>query len=53
VVGSTITVSVNGVPVTTATDSTWATGQPGIGFFWRGTENAEDFGFTSLTVEPL
>jgi hypothetical protein len=28
-------------------------GQPGIGFFWRGTENLTDFAFTSLTVTPL
>jgi hypothetical protein len=39
--------------LSTATDPTIATGAPGIGFFWRGTENIDDFAFTSLTVLGL
>jgi hypothetical protein len=53
VVGSTINAYLNGQKIRTATDSTYATGQPGVGFFWRGTENASDFAFPSLTVTAL
>jgi hypothetical protein len=28
-------------------------GQPGIGFFWRGTEAITDFGFKSFTAQQL
>lgn len=50
IIGTTINSYINGVKILTATDSTHSTGQPGIGFFWRGTENANDFGFTSITA---
>ena len=53
IIGEVINTYVNGVKVGTATDANIATGQPGIGFFWRGTENIEDFGFTALTATPL
>jgi hypothetical protein len=51
--GNTIKSYLNGVPLQTATDSTISSGQPGIGFFWRGTENVNDFAFTSITVQDL
>lgn len=47
---TTINNYVNGVLVATSHDHTLTTGQPGIGFFWRGTENASDFGFTAIEV---
>ena len=53
IIGSTINTYINGVKIRTATDSTYATGQPGIGFFWRGSENVNDFAFTSLTATSL
>jgi hypothetical protein len=48
--GSTIRAYLNGTLYRSATDSTITTGQPGIGFFWRGTENISDFAFDSLTA---
>jgi hypothetical protein len=51
--GSVISSYLNGVKMVTATDSTYPTGQPGIGFFWRGTENVTDLAFTSLTVTEI
>lgn len=44
----------NGVStlVQTAVDATY-TGQPGIGFFWRGTEAATDWAFSSYTAGDL
>lgn len=53
IVGNTIQTSVNGVVVATATDSSIATGQPGMGFFWRATENVDDFAFTSFCATKL
>lgn len=53
IIGDLITVSVGGVAVLTARDSTIASGQPGIGFFWRGTENITDLGFTSFSAVGL
>jgi hypothetical protein len=35
IIGNDIALYINGVPVYTATDSTWTAGQPGIGFFKR------------------
>jgi hypothetical protein len=51
--GNVINSYVDGVKVSTATDSTYATGLPGIGFFWRATEHIDDFAFASLTVTGL
>lgn len=51
--GNVISSYLNGVKMATATDSTYPAGQPGIGFFWRGTENVTDFAFTSLTVTEI
>jgi hypothetical protein len=52
IVGSTISFYVNGVLMGQATDSTFATGQPGIGFFTRpaGVSDNPNFGLTSYTV---
>jgi hypothetical protein len=51
--GTTIRSYLNGVQLLTATDSAYPTGQPGIGFFWRATENITDFAFSSMTVTEL
>lgn len=54
--GSLFTASVNGVPIYSATDSTFADGLPGIGFFVRREGQAADdafnamYGFSSLTA---
>lgn len=48
--GSTIRAYLNGVLYRSATDSTITSGQPGIGFFWRGTENASDFALDNFTA---
>ncbi len=49
--GNVITGFVNGVEVVSATDDTFATGNPGMGFnFGVGATNV-DFGFTSFAVE--
>ena len=40
-----------GIQVGRATDSTYATGQPGIGFFLQGASGANrDYGFASFTA---
>ena len=50
IVGNVIKVYKNGVEINTATDSTYATGSPGMGLFvgvnCKGTNS--DFGFTSF-----
>jgi hypothetical protein len=51
IVGNVITAYINGVEVARVTDSTYATGHPGMGFFLshpRGTNG--DYGFTSFTA---
>jgi hypothetical protein len=51
VVGNVITVFKNGVRMAQATDATFATGQPGIGFFLLGgTGTNRDYGFTSFSA---
>jgi hypothetical protein len=55
IVGNQITLSVNGVVRATATDSTFATGNPGIAF-WRGFSGCGafgDYGFTSFTASSI
>lgn len=51
IVGQTITLSVNGKEVARATDATFSTGNPGIGF-WRGGPcgTRGDYGFTSFSA---
>jgi hypothetical protein len=50
IVGNLITVYKNGVVLGTATDSTYATGSPGIGFDYGCGSTYGDFGFTSFTA---
>jgi hypothetical protein len=51
IVGNVITAYINGVEVARVTDSTYPTGNPGMGFFLRGPagKNA-DYGFMSFTA---
>ena len=54
-VGSLITLYVNGVSIATATDSTWKTGNPGMGL-WRGGPSGAfvgDYAFTSYTASSI
>jgi hypothetical protein len=47
IVGNVITTYINGVQVGRATDGSYATGQPGIGFFLKGPSGVNrDYGFT-------
>ncbi len=51
IVGNVLDSYINGVLVAEATDSTYATGSPGIAFFFEGsTGSAGDFGFSSFTA---
>jgi len=52
IAGSTISVYINGSMIFTATDSTYSSGSPGLGFFLQGgSSNLDsDFGFTSYTA---
>jgi hypothetical protein len=51
IVGSTITVYINGTAVLTATDTTYSTGNPGIGFDHNGPSSDDaGFGFTSFSA---
>jgi len=51
IVGNVITVYKNGVQIAQATDSTYATGNPGVGFFLEGTAGVNrDYGFTRFTA---
>ena len=52
IIGTTIRVYINGALVLTGSDSTFATGNPGIGFYLQGGSSAtnSDFGFSSITA---
>ena len=50
IVGNVISAYINGVLRAQAIDSTFASGQPGIGFFTRPSGNSENFGMTSYTA---
>jgi chitodextrinase len=55
ITGNTITAYVNNVAVLQSTDSTFASGNPGLGFFFQangalGGNTNSDFGFTSYTA---
>jgi len=53
IIGNVITGYINGVKVTQATDNTYTTGNPGVGFnYGVGNTNA-DFGFTSFSASSL
>ena len=49
-IGNVISLYINGVLMGQATDSTFATGQPGISFFTRPGGNSANLGITSYTV---
>lgn len=55
IVGTTITVYLNGAVVGSVSDSTWATGNPGIGFYSDDASGAQNsrFGFTSFTASDI
>ncbi len=50
IIGNVIRVYINGVQLATVTDSTFATGQPGISFFTRPGGNSAHLALTSYTV---
>ena len=51
IIGNVITAYINGVLILTATDNTYPTGKPGMGFFLRGPSTLSgDFGFTSFSA---
>jgi hypothetical protein len=51
IIGNVITVYINGVQILQATDNTFKTGNPGIGFFIDGATGVNaDFGFSSFTA---
>jgi hypothetical protein len=51
IVGNVITAYINGVQVAQATDGTYGTGRPGMGFFIQGAPVVNrDYGFTSFTA---
>jgi hypothetical protein len=55
IVGNTITTYLNDVKLAEATDSTFTTGNPGIGFYRGGSTGAfdGDYGFTSFSASSL
>ncbi len=51
IMGSVISACINGTQVVQATDNTYATGNPGIGFYLEGATGVNgDYGFTSFTA---
>jgi hypothetical protein len=55
IVGTHITLAVNGATITTADDATWKTGNPGFGL-WRGGPAGAfngDYAFTSYTAKSI
>ena len=51
IIGSTVTVYINNKRVLQGTDRTYTSGNPGIGFFLRGTTGVHgDYGFASFTA---
>lgn len=53
-VGNVITVYINGTQVLQATDNTYTSGNPGMGFYLQGTTGTnKDYGFTSFTASEL
>jgi hypothetical protein len=50
-IGNVITVFINGVQVNQATDNTYASGSPGIGFYLQGASgSSQDYGFSSFSA---
>jgi hypothetical protein len=52
-VGDVITFSLNGVELVRAKDSTWATGDPGMGFYREAAGSNTLYGFSSFSVQAL
>lgn len=52
IIGNVIRVSKNGVQVAQVTDSTFTTGQPGIGFFARPGATMNSYCFTDVAITP-
>ena len=52
-VGSAVTVYLNGTQVLQATDSTYSTGSPGIGFYDDGDTNRTNFGFSNFSASNV
>ncbi len=50
IIGSTITVYINGTQMLQGIDSTYTTGSPGVGFYLQGTGNNADYGFTNFSA---
>lgn len=51
IIGNAITAYINGVPMLQATDSTYASGSPGMGFYLEGASGVnDDYGFTDFTA---
>jgi len=51
IIGNVITAYLNGVEVARVTDDTYATGNPGMGFFLQGAAGTNgDYGFTTFTA---
>ena len=53
IVGNVITAYLNGVQIMQATDSTWADGQPGVGFYVDSGGSNTAFGFSSFAAKGL
>ena len=53
IVGSLITVYFNNVQIMQVSDSTWTTGQPGMGFFVEPGASNSEFGFSRFTAAGL
>lgn len=53
VVGNVITVYVNGTQIMQATDSTYTSGNPGMGFYIDAGASNSDFGFSSFSASGL
>jgi hypothetical protein len=53
IVGNVISAFINNVLIAQTSDSAFATGQPGIGFFTRPGGNSANFGMTSYTATTL
>jgi hypothetical protein len=53
IVGNVITVFYNGTQIMQVTDPTYATGNPGMGFFIRAPAANTDFGFSGFTATGL
>jgi len=53
IVGNVITVFYNGAQIAQVADPTYATGNPGMGFFIRAPAANTDFGFSSFTATGL